>query len=1323
MLNGYSSDFTFTSNDLTQKNGKYYLVFSTTDDYKAKAMKYTLTAGDTGGGNTGGESGNTGGETPATSDDLHFWFFNASDAATNNVTNDATVFSGMVSSGSNLTGTITIDGTNYSVTRRTGDNATFGSFTIPANYTANFYALAVSSGDGARQINLVCGSNKYEMAVAGGSSAYKQIEYQNLPAGTYSIEREGSNNVRLGVVVLKFISSGGGETTTPVTGVTLDKSSISIVQGTTEQLTATVAPDDATDPSVTWSSSDASVATVNNNGLVSAIGAGNATITVTTTDGGKTATCTVTVSAPSTIIPVTGISIKSSTTLSIGSTETLTVTYTPSDANTGKAITWSSSNEAVATVDASGKVTGVAAGTATITATSEGGVATASCTVTVQAIAVTGVTLNKTTITINKGATETLTATVSPSNATNQAVTWSSSNAAVATVTNGIVTGVAAGNATITVTTVDGSKTTSCAVTVEEQQVPPTPASGLTAHTPEIYEDPAGYNTALSTYGGREYEVYYICRDGTGNNIAVATVPVDKATTAITTGTATTTKAKDNWFELKASGGKGGDSNASAKDEFKYGSLQCVKMQGGQEMEFKVKGFDQFNFYGKDNNKDATKGKQFEVYIDDSKVSGTPIDGYAIHRYQMTTAEHVIRLVGIGESDSKLTGFSLRVSNDPLVRHLNGKKDQNVYQTKDIERVAFRVRRAASHRLTWIGNAIPGVSLIDGTNDSVFVEGIADAAAGTYTYRIEALDGTASVASFETGTITISTHVFDGRNGNDLTTNLGEAIKPLQFIYYAANSSDITLQWTNGTVEGLSLSYQRDSIAILSGTPSAQNAGGTYPYTIVAAGGNTISGVITLLVPDPAFEAVPVAKIKDGKPLVFTVKALHASNITASGLPSWITYAYDNATGIATFSGTPNVGSPYPKEYPYTLTATPAYAGKQEVSASSKIQVIDPAMRTIMVAHKNLTDVSDDKTALYLQSKNYDITLRSQDELEGSSMEAFDLILISENVDADHHAVLSLIKSAPKPVLNMKAFTYIYERDEDTPTGWGEPDNGSLSDNGRYITIQRDDHPIFRQMNKKRGDRMEILSRASTEAPVNKKGLMPINIFRQGTYCLATALTRDKGNYYGDGEMQTFLHEEPAALRGGNKYICMPIARTGSEHLAVDGKKLIEAVVNYLLSDDATVTRVPLQITSFSIDGVQGVIEEDGTEGTIEVAIDKATHPNIDLRQVAPQVTVASEYTHVVPLSGDTIDAYWSSFNAVPYVVTDYINRFVYNVTVTTFDSQDIESVYTAGEWVNIFDIYGRKIATTNEDIHTMTLPRGVYIVVTENGYSMKIMR
>ena len=125
-------------------------------------------------------------------------------------------------------------------------------------------------------------------------------------------------------------------------------------------------------------------------------------------------------------------------------------------------------------VDTSGKVTAVGAGTATITATAvDGSEKYDTCTVTVTKTSVTGVTLDQTSLTLTEGDSETLTATVEPSNATNKNVTWSSSDPNVATVENGVVTAVGAGTATITVTTEDGGKTATCTVTVERPYVPP----------------------------------------------------------------------------------------------------------------------------------------------------------------------------------------------------------------------------------------------------------------------------------------------------------------------------------------------------------------------------------------------------------------------------------------------------------------------------------------------------------------------------------------------------------------------------------------------------------------------------------------------------------------------------------------------------------------------------------------------------------------------------------------------------------------------------------------------------------------------------------
>jgi uncharacterized protein YjdB len=162
---------------------------------------------------------------------------------------------------------------------------------------------------------------------------------------------------------------------------------------------------------------------------------------------------------------------KSATTLTEGESETLTATITPSNATGDKTVKWSSSNEAVAAVDSNGKVTAKKAGTAVITATSSNG-KTAGCTVTVKQkeIAITGISLNKSTTSLTEGESETLTATIAPSNATgDKTVKWSSSNGAVAAVdSNGKVTAKKAGTAVITATSSNG-KSASCTVTVKQK--------------------------------------------------------------------------------------------------------------------------------------------------------------------------------------------------------------------------------------------------------------------------------------------------------------------------------------------------------------------------------------------------------------------------------------------------------------------------------------------------------------------------------------------------------------------------------------------------------------------------------------------------------------------------------------------------------------------------------------------------------------------------------------------------------------------------------------------------------------------------------------
>jgi uncharacterized protein YjdB len=291
--------------------------------------------------------------------------------------------------------------------------------------------------------------------------------------GTFSKRRSSNYVVERKVFktmsAFEVVPEGGSDTPTviPVTGVQIGSSSLALEPGETANLTATVLPSNATDKSVSWSSSNTGVATVDNNGKVTAVAAGSAVITVTTTDGGKTATCTVTVANPA--VPVQSVSLnKTELSLNVGESETLMATVLPENAD-NKAVTWSSGNTAVATVDASGKVTAVAAGSAVITVTTTDGGKTATCTVTVvnPAVPVQSVSLNETELSLNVGESATLTATVLPSNATDKGVSWSSSNTGVATVdNNGKVTAVAAGSSVITVTTTDGGKTATCTVTV-----------------------------------------------------------------------------------------------------------------------------------------------------------------------------------------------------------------------------------------------------------------------------------------------------------------------------------------------------------------------------------------------------------------------------------------------------------------------------------------------------------------------------------------------------------------------------------------------------------------------------------------------------------------------------------------------------------------------------------------------------------------------------------------------------------------------------------------------------------------------------------------
>lgn len=383
-----------------------------------------------------------------------------------------------------------VDGTGR-VTAHKAGQATITVTTTDGNKTGQCLVTVTSSLVAVTGVSLnksalslsASGSEKLQATITPSNATNKSVTWKSSDPFVASVAADGTVSAhKAGSATITVTSVDGGKEATcavrvnagvvSVTGVTLNKTQLNLVEGNSEGLTATVTPSDATNKNVTWSSSNSSVATVDATGKVTALSAGNATITVTTADGSKTAVCSVSVTAKT--IAVTGISVSpTSLAKKTGESHQLSATVSPANA-TNKNVTWTSSNPAVATVSSTGLVTATGPGSATITVASQADptkTATASISVTQP---VTGVTISPTTSEVREGETLTLTATVSPGNASNKNVTWSSSNTAIATVdASGVVTGKSVGAVTITVTTVEGGKTAVSMVTVKPKIVSP----------------------------------------------------------------------------------------------------------------------------------------------------------------------------------------------------------------------------------------------------------------------------------------------------------------------------------------------------------------------------------------------------------------------------------------------------------------------------------------------------------------------------------------------------------------------------------------------------------------------------------------------------------------------------------------------------------------------------------------------------------------------------------------------------------------------------------------------------------------------------------
>lgn len=409
------------------------------------------------------------------------------------------------------TATATVSVTAPAVVQATGVSLNQTSITMNAGESADLTATV--SPDNTTDKTVTWSSSSADVTVTNGKiTASANITTQITATITATC---GTASATCAVTVNPVVSE------IAVSNISLDKTSANIAVKETVTLVATVTPADATDPTVTWSSSDESVATVKN-GVVTGKGVGTASITAKA--GDKTATCSVTVTAAT----ITGITLnKTSAELVLGTNEattTLTATLAPEGAS--GTVEWSSSDATVASVDNTGKVTALKAGSATITA--KVGEISATCTVTVKETVV--ITLSSETLALDLVTVKTGTLTATVTGTETKAVAWSSSNTAIATVdASGKVTAVAVGEAVITATSAADPKVkATCTVKVSATNATLITLDKATAVT---YEK--GTFKLVATTTPADLPVVW-----KSSNTAVATVAADGTVTGVKEGKA-----------------------------------------------------------------------------------------------------------------------------------------------------------------------------------------------------------------------------------------------------------------------------------------------------------------------------------------------------------------------------------------------------------------------------------------------------------------------------------------------------------------------------------------------------------------------------------------------------------------------------------------------------------------------------------------------------------------------------------------------------------------------------------------------------------------
>jgi uncharacterized protein YjdB len=261
------------------------------------------------------------------------------------------------------------------------DNKSEENVTAVTGITLSASSLSLAVGD----------TSALTFTISPSNATNKNVTWSSSNTNVASVANGVVRAVAVGIATISVKTADGNKTDTcavnvvaqgqavAVTGITISPTSLSLIVGGTDTLTAVIAPANAANKAVAWTTSNADVASVSAAGVVTAVAAGHATITVTTVDGVKTAICVVTVREQR----VESVSISpAALSLLVGGTSTLTVAVAvavaPENA-TNKAVTWSVSPAGVITVSDTGLVTAVAAGNATIMVTTADGNMTATC--------------------------------------------------------------------------------------------------------------------------------------------------------------------------------------------------------------------------------------------------------------------------------------------------------------------------------------------------------------------------------------------------------------------------------------------------------------------------------------------------------------------------------------------------------------------------------------------------------------------------------------------------------------------------------------------------------------------------------------------------------------------------------------------------------------------------------------------------------------------------------------------------------------------------------------------------------------------------------